>query len=100
MRIPVWQQGKESGRVTALEDCMGCARCVVSCPNDALEIRDVRNLFKKSMVQNGSYLLNKGLSKGIGKAQKDDSIKIIKRQDVDIRKFEERVNDWAEISVL
>jgi glutamate synthase (NADPH/NADH) small chain len=41
MGIPVWRQGKESGRVTGIEDCMGCARCVVSCPSEALEIRDV-----------------------------------------------------------
>ncbi|NOQ78074.1 MAG: NAD(P)-binding protein [Gammaproteobacteria bacterium] len=95
MGIPVWQQGKKSGRITALEDCMGCARCVVSCPNDALEIQDVRNLFKKAMVQNGSYLLNKG----IGKAKTNGSKKIVKRQETEFRKPEERVNDWAEISV-
>lgn len=43
MGLPVWRQGKASGRVTGLENCMGRARCVVSCPTDALEIRDVRN---------------------------------------------------------
>ncbi len=38
MGIPVWRQGQDHGRVTGLEDCMGCGRCVVSCPTDALEI--------------------------------------------------------------
>jgi len=51
MGIPVWQQGKASGEVTGIEDCMGCARCVVSCPTDALEIRDVRNRFRPGLRQ-------------------------------------------------
>lgn len=59
MGIPVWQQGKEHGRITGLEDCMGCARCVVSCPTDALEIRDARNLFLPDLVQNASHLLKR-----------------------------------------
>jgi len=59
MGIPVWEQGKQFGRITGIEDCMGCGRCVVSCPTDALEIRDVRNLFRPNLVQNGSYLLKK-----------------------------------------
>lgn len=59
MGIPVWEQGKAHGRITGIEDCMGCARCVVSCPTDALEIRDVRNLFKPDLVQNASYLLKR-----------------------------------------
>ena len=59
MGIPVWEQGKQAGRVTAIEDCMGCARCVVSCPTDALEIRDVRNLFRPKLVQNASHLMKK-----------------------------------------
>ena len=61
MGIPVWRQGKESGRVTGIEDCMGCARCVVSCPSEALEIRDVRNWFKPQLKQNASHLLGKPL---------------------------------------
>jgi glutamate synthase (NADPH/NADH) small chain len=61
MGIPVWQQGKASGRVTGIEDCMGCARCVVSCPSEALEIRDVRNWFKPQLKQNASHLLGKAL---------------------------------------
>lgn len=92
MGIPVWQQGKKSGRVTALEDCMGCARCVVSCPTDALEIRDVRNLFKKTMVQNGSYLLNKRNPK----AQSETKIK---RSDGQYRAPEQRIKDWSEIAL-
>mgnify|MGYP001030629462 CR=1 FL=1 len=61
MGIPVWQQGKASGRVTGIEDCMGCARCVVSCPSEALEIRDVRNWFKPQLKQTASHLLGKPL---------------------------------------
>ncbi len=86
MGIPVWHQGMDAGRVTALEDCMGCARCVVSCPTDALEIRDVRNLFKKTLVQNASYLL------------KRDKPANINRKDYDLRPAIERKTDWAEIT--
>jgi len=87
MGIPVWKQGKDSGRVTALEDCMGCARCVVSCPTDALEIRDVRNLFKKSMKQNASYLL------------KREPLVDVSRKEASMRPVEARKLDWAEIAV-
>jgi glutamate synthase (NADPH/NADH) small chain len=59
MGIPVWKQGKEHGRVTGLEDCMGCARCVVSCPTDALEIRDVRNLLRPALRQDATHLLRR-----------------------------------------
>lgn len=86
MGIPVWRQGKAAGRVTALEDCMGCARCVVSCPTDALEITDVRNLFNKSLVQNASHLL------------KRDPLQDSGRQDASNRLSSERVVDWSEIS--
>ncbi|MCW8922783.1 MAG: FAD-dependent oxidoreductase [Gammaproteobacteria bacterium] len=86
MGIPVWKQGKLAGRVTAIEDCMGCARCVVACPTDALEITDVRNFFNKSLVQNASHLL------------KRDPLKDEGRQLADYRDPSERVLDWAEIS--
>ncbi|MEW5787311.1 MAG: FAD-dependent oxidoreductase [Pseudomonadota bacterium] len=61
MGIPVWRQGKASGRVTGIEDCMGCARCVVSCPAEALEIRDIRNWLKPALRQSASHLLGKPL---------------------------------------
>jgi len=86
MGIPVWRQGKEAGRVTALEDCMGCARCVVSCPTDALEIKDVRNLFNKSLVQNASHLLKRNPLLDLG------------RQEANSRSPLERVDDWSEIT--
>jgi len=51
MAIPVWQQGKATGQVTGIEDCMGCARCIISCPTDALAIHDVRNLLRPNLRQ-------------------------------------------------
>ena len=86
MGIPVWEQGKQAGRITALEDCMGCARCVVSCPTDALEIRDVRNLFIKSLVQNATHLLKRNPLQDPG------------RQLAGSRVSSERVGDWSEIT--
>ena len=47
------------GRVTGLEGCMGCARCVVSCPTDALEIRDVRNFLRPALRQDATHLLRR-----------------------------------------
>ncbi len=88
MGIPVWKQGKQSGRVTALEDCMGCARCVVSCPTDALEIRDVRNLFQPSLKQNASHLLKKTRPEPL------------QRQEPPQRSAEERLGDWTETTTL
>ena len=85
MGIPVWRQGQQAGRVTALEDCMGCARCVVSCPTDALEITDVRNFFNKSLKQNASHLLKRNPLMDAG------------REEVTSRLSDERVNDWSEI---
>ncbi len=85
MGIPVWEQGKRTGRVTALEDCMGCARCVVSCPTDALEIRDVRNLFRPSLKQNASHLLKKTRPE-----------EPLPRQEPVQRSAGERLGDWVE----
>jgi len=66
MGIPVAAQGRGSGSVRTIEECTGCARCVVSCPKNALEIRDVRNLFRKGLRQDGKYLL------GRSRKRKDD----------------------------
>ncbi len=85
MGIPVWSQGKAHGRITGLEDCMGCARCVVSCPTDALAIRDVRNLFRPALVQNGSHLLRKKFKP------------VLPRREPPLRPVRERLNDWGEI---
>ncbi|VAX13901.1 Glutamate synthase [NADPH] small chain [hydrothermal vent metagenome] len=87
MGIPVWKQGKEAGRITALEDCMGCARCVVSCPTDALEVRDVRNLFRPALKQNASHLLKRKI------------VNKTVRQESDYRPTAERREDWKEASV-
>jgi polyferredoxin len=57
MGIPVWSQGKATGRVTGLEDCMGCARCVVSCPTDALAIRDIRSAIFPTVRRDATKLL-------------------------------------------
>ncbi len=88
MSIPVWEQGRQAGRVTAIEDCMGCARCVVSCPTDALEIRDVRNLFRPSLKQNASHLLKQGRPEPLP------------RQEPPSRPAEARVGDWTETTAL
>jgi glutamate synthase (NADPH/NADH) small chain len=88
MGIPVWEQGKQAGRVTAIEDCMGCARCVVSCPTDALEIHDVRNLFRPKLVQNASHLL------------KRKSPEPLLRQEPQQRPAGERLGDWTETTAL
>ncbi len=88
MAIPVWTQGKQAGRVTALEDCMGCARCVVSCPTDALEIRDVRNLLWPSLKQNASHLLKKTRPEPV------------LRQEPLQRPAGERLGDWSETTAL
>lgn len=85
MGIPVWEQGKRFGRITGIEDCMGCARCVVSCPTDALEIRDVRNLFRPGLVQNGSHLMKKR------------PVPLVPRIDPEPRPIAERVRDDDEI---
>lgn len=61
MGIPVWEQGKAHGRVTGIEDCMGCGRCVVSCPAEALEFRDVRNWLRPQLKQTASHLLGGAL---------------------------------------
>jgi len=86
MGIPVWEQGKKTGRITAIEDCMGCARCVVSCPTDALEIHDVRNLFRPKLVQNASHLL------------KRKSPEPVPRREPQQRPTDERRGDWTEIT--
>jgi ferredoxin len=88
MGIPVWEQGKQAERVTAIEDCMGCARCVVSCPTDALEIRDVRNLFRPKLVQNASHLL------------KRKPPEPLQRQEPQQRPAGERLGDWTETTAL
>lgn len=84
MGIPVWEQGKQTGRITALEDCMGCARCVVSCPTDALAIRDVRNLFRPSLVQNASHLLKRRAPEPVLRREPQE------------RPIGERLGDWTE----
>ena len=86
MGIPVWRQGNEHGRVTALADCMGCARCVLSCPTDALEIRDVRNRFLPNLVMNGSHLMKRD-----GAARS-----LLPAAEPPFRPASERTADWAE----
>ncbi len=85
MGIPVWRQGKDHGRVTGLEDCMGCGRCVLSCPTDALEFRDVRNEFLPKLRMDGSYLL-----------QRPGAPEIAARAEPPQRAASERRADWNE----
>jgi glutamate synthase (NADPH/NADH) small chain len=84
MGIPVWEQGKAHGRITGLEDCMGCARCVVSCPTDALAIRDVRNLFQPGVRRDASRLLGAA------------PVLAAPRVPLPDRSAAERTGDWAE----
>ncbi|MCU7843929.1 MAG: FAD-dependent oxidoreductase [Candidatus Thiodiazotropha sp. (ex Monitilora ramsayi)] len=84
MGIPVWKQGKATGSVTGLEDCMGCARCIISCPTDALAIRDVRNLFRPELRQDASHLLKRKAN--VSKPRIEPLP----------RPTEERVSDWKE----
>ena len=85
MGIPVWKQGKASGKITGIEDCMGCGRCVVTCPTDALSFQDVRNLLRKNLVQNGSYL------------EKRKPVEVVQRVESEVRPASERVGDFNEI---
>jgi glutamate synthase (NADPH/NADH) small chain len=84
MGIPVWTQGREHGRVTGLEDCMGCARCVVSCPTDALAIRDVRNLLRPQLRQDASRLIGA------------PPVAAAPRESIGERPAGERLGDWRE----
>ncbi|MBU0498816.1 MAG: FAD-dependent oxidoreductase [Gammaproteobacteria bacterium] len=83
MGIPVWRQGRDHGRVTGLEDCMGCARCVISCPTNALQIRDVRNLIRPALRQDGAHLL------------KREALPARPRLEPELRPANERRGDWA-----
>lgn len=84
MGIPVYRQGKAEGRVTGLEDCMGCARCVISCPTDALAIHDVRNLFRPGLRQDASYLL-----------KREQPVSLV-RKEIRQRPSALRLKDWDE----
>jgi len=84
MGIPVWRQGKTTGEITGLEDCMGCARCIVSCPTDALEIHDVRNLFRPELRQDASHLL------------KRKPVAAVPRVEPEHRASAARLTDWNE----
>jgi polyferredoxin len=57
MGIPVYRQGQAAGKVTSIEECSGCARCVISCPTDALSFRDVRDVLHPGAPRNASRLL-------------------------------------------
>ncbi len=88
MGIPVWRQGRSTGEVTGIEDCMGCARCVISCPTDALAIEDVRNLLRPQLRQDASHLL-KRQPKGLAP-----------RAEPALRPAAERRGDWSGIDRL
>lgn len=85
MGIPIWQQGQNSGKVTGIEDCMGCGRCVVSCPTDALSFHDARNFFKPGLLQNGSHL------------EKRNPVEVVERAEPGVRLAAERISDFNEI---
>ncbi|MEA3274063.1 MAG: FAD-dependent oxidoreductase [Pseudomonadota bacterium] len=84
MGIPVWKQGKAHGRVTGLEDCMGCARCVVACPTDALALRDVRDHLWPGRRRDASRLLGQA------------PVTAAPRVEPVARAMPERLADWSE----
>lgn len=85
MGIPVWQQGRAHGRITGLEDCMGCARCVVACPTDALRLHDVRDhLLQNRAPRNASRLLGES---PVARAQRQTPVP---------RSAAARLADWNE----
>lgn len=84
MGIPLWEQGKVQGRITGLEECMGCARCVVSCPTDALAIRDVRSLLWPAVRRDASRLLG------------GPPVQPAARQPIPERPAHERRADWGD----
>ncbi|MBL6989485.1 MAG: 4Fe-4S binding protein [Bacteriovoracaceae bacterium] len=57
MGIAVCSEGNKKGHVISIEECMGCARCVTACPNNALAIKDVRNTLSKNLHQDKKHLL-------------------------------------------
>lgn len=63
---------------------MGCARCVVSCPTDALAIRDVRNLFAPGVRRDASRLLGA------------PPVTPSARESIPDRPVGERLGDWRE----
>jgi glutamate synthase (NADPH/NADH) small chain len=84
MGIPVWEQGKAHGRITGLEDCMGCARCVIACPTDALALRDVRDHILPGRRRDASRLLGR------------PPVPFMVQHEPEPRPVAERVSDWAE----
>ncbi len=55
MGIPVWTQGMEHGKIVTIEECMGCARCLSSCTNNALQMEDAKNLLIPGIRQDNTY---------------------------------------------
>ncbi len=85
MGIPVSTQGKDAGRVTTIEECMGCGRCIVSCPTDALEFRDIRNRFLPNLRMDGSHL-----------SRRSEPPALPPRVEPEKRPASERKADWLE----
>ncbi|MBF0480396.1 MAG: 4Fe-4S binding protein [Desulfovibrionaceae bacterium] len=46
MGIPIREQGRAAGKVVSIEECMGCGRCIASCPAKALSFRDARDVLR------------------------------------------------------
>lgn len=60
MGIPIHRQGSAAGKVTSIEECTGCGRCVVSCPADALSFHDIRDVLHPGReTRNASWFLGK-----------------------------------------
>jgi ferredoxin len=57
MGIPVRDLVETKGQVNVV-DCVGCGRCVTTCPQNALRFYDVRDRFRKIPPPEKSGLLD------------------------------------------
>lgn len=69
MGIPVASQIQETGQITTIEECMGCGRCVTSCPQKSLQFCDARDLVRPAPFQ---YNENLTQEKTIQRPEKEE----------------------------
>ena len=74
MGIPIASQIEQSGQITTIEECMGCGRCVISCPQKSLKFSDARDLLRPAPV---AYNENLSHNKTLQRPDKEDSTETI-----------------------